>query len=175
VGADRSARRQRDIRTRAELAPVAGDCCSTGWSGPAAHRSGDAVARLSGDEFAVLCENITASHVLRGIAERVVHLVGAPMDIAGHTIVIGASVGAVLSTRELTDVDQLLRAADLAMYAAKRRGRGRCLVFDENPRPDVTPRVSSGVAWKTVNAARPLAVPATSSTSVSATRLMRRG
>ncbi|CAO5257684.1 sensor domain-containing protein [Frankia sp. AgKG'84/4] len=97
-------------------------------------RPGDTVARLYGDEFAVLCENIGSRDVLSGIAARIVDEVGLPMDVAERTLLVGVSVGAAFSSADLHDVDGLLRAADVAMYAAKRRGRGRYLVFRENLR-----------------------------------------
>ncbi|WP_248822237.1 bifunctional diguanylate cyclase/phosphodiesterase [Frankia sp. AgB32] len=98
-------------------------------------RPGDTVARLYGDEFAVLCENIASHEALGGIAARIVAEVAQPMDVANRSLQVGVSVGAVFSSADLCDVDGLLRAADVAMYAAKRGGRGRYLVFGENPRP----------------------------------------
>jgi diguanylate cyclase (GGDEF)-like protein len=94
-------------------------------------RPGDIVARLSGDEFAIMCEGVTAVRDLEAIADRVVRLVGAPVVIAGHPVRIGASVGIALSDGALTDADRILRAADNAMYGAKRRGRGCYLVSEE--------------------------------------------
>lgn len=95
----------------------------------AAVRGGDVTARLSGDEFVVLCEPVDGESEARAIAERVLVAFREPFSIGHHTIYSTASVGIVLSGSGTTDRASLLRDADAAMYSAKAAGRNRCAVF----------------------------------------------
>ncbi|EIV93392.1 EAL domain-containing protein [Frankia sp. QA3] len=94
-------------------------------------RPADVVGRLSGDEFAVLCENIDSPAAVEAIADRVLATLDTPCMLRERTILLSASVGIALSEPETADGEDLLNAADIAMYAAKRRGPGRRLAFDE--------------------------------------------
>jgi diguanylate cyclase (GGDEF)-like protein/PAS domain S-box-containing protein len=99
-------------------------------------RPGDTVARLGGDEFCLFLANATAP-VARRVASRVVRLLSRPVVVEGRELLVSASVGIALPRPEgpLTTAD-LLRQADLAMYAAKRAGPGR---FEEyRPSMDAT-------------------------------------
>jgi len=86
-------------------------------------RSGDLVARLGGDEFAVLLNTATAEEV-QLTAERLARLVAEPVDVDGVTVRVHASVGMSVLDHTSRDVTALLRAADEAMYCAKRAGDG---------------------------------------------------
>jgi diguanylate cyclase (GGDEF)-like protein len=98
------------------LVAVAGRICE-------AVREGDTVARLGGDEFIVLCEELVDTHPAR-IAERVIATLNRPFALCGGFISISASVG--IATAGGTDrASDLLRRADIAMYAAKQQGPGR--------------------------------------------------
>ncbi len=92
-------------------------------------REGDTFARLGGDEFAVLLEDGGSSG---GAAARMVAALRQPFDITGHLITTGASIGvAVLEPGSApADVGTLLARADLAMYSAKRDGKGGLAHFD---------------------------------------------
>ncbi|HEY1033355.1 MAG TPA: PAS domain-containing protein, partial [Pseudoxanthomonas sp.] len=81
-------------------------------------RTGDLVARMSGDEFNVLLEAIEPAEALER-AREIAAALGVPYEIGGHTVTSGASIGLVTSVPGLATVDDYLRAADAAMYAAK--------------------------------------------------------
>ncbi|MBK5222982.1 MAG: EAL domain-containing protein [Acidimicrobiia bacterium] len=92
-------------------------------------RGGDVVARLSGDEFVVLCEPVDGEGEALAIADRVLAAFRQPFSIGHHTIYTTASVGIVLSQGGDTERSSLLRDADAAMYSAKAAGRNRSAVF----------------------------------------------
>ena len=92
-------------------------------------RRGDIAARLGGDEFALLLENTTIEQAM-ALADRIlVSLHSTPVDFSGGTVVVGASVGIAIAGRGDT-TETVLRNADLAMYQAKLRGRGRHAVYE---------------------------------------------
>jgi len=95
----------------------------------AACRKGDIVARLGGDEFVVLQRDVDEEGAAETLASRIVDLVGRTYVINGHTINIGASVGVAIGTNPVQARD-LLRNGDLALYEAKKAGRGRYRVFE---------------------------------------------
>ncbi len=96
-------------------------------------RAGDVVSRLGGDEFVVLLEPLDEQASAIGVAERLVEAVGRPMLLSDrHEARIGASVGVAISQDASTDADLLLSEADLAVYRAKKAGRGRVEVFDQD-------------------------------------------
>jgi diguanylate cyclase (GGDEF)-like protein len=92
-------------------------------------RQGDTAARMGGDEFAVLLEDLENKDTAIVIAERVIAALRRPFGIVGKEVFIGASIGVAFDAPGAR-TDQLLRNADLAMYTAKLRGRGRCQVFE---------------------------------------------
>ncbi|MBI5283968.1 MAG: EAL domain-containing protein [Chloroflexi bacterium] len=93
-------------------------------------RDGDAVARLGGDEFAILLEDLTDTAMATEVAERIVDALRHPVSSMYAEVVTRASVGvAVVRCREASG-DELLRHADIAMYAAKGRGKSRFELYD---------------------------------------------
>jgi diguanylate cyclase (GGDEF)-like protein len=80
-------------------------------------RAHDTVARLGGDEFAVL----VAEHDAGGVADRLAAAFDDPFIIDGHRLAIGASIGSARFPDDAGDAEELLRRADAAMFAAKRR------------------------------------------------------
>jgi diguanylate cyclase (GGDEF)-like protein len=87
-------------------------------------RAGDVAARLGGDEFAVLLRDVTPGEV-DAVAHRLAELVGHPVPVDGASARVGASIGMATSLEHVDDAAGLLRAADEAMYRAKRSGSGR--------------------------------------------------
>jgi diguanylate cyclase (GGDEF)-like protein/PAS domain S-box-containing protein len=93
-------------------------------------RRGDTVARLGGDEFVLLCAHSGDGDDLRLIADRVVRALRAPLMVDGRDLAVTGSLGVVVTDDPHVDPGELLRRADIAMYAAKRGGRDRFHVFD---------------------------------------------
>ena len=92
-------------------------------------RAEDTVARLGGDEFAILLIDSGGEGAVRHIAQRLLDSLAEPFQIDGHTVRTSASIGLALSWGRQA-VDDLLRNADLAMYAAKNNGKARYELFE---------------------------------------------
>lgn len=86
-------------------------------------RAGDIVARLGGDEFAVIIEGLADSQLMPAIADKLVRELSRPERIEGREITTGASLGVALFPEDADNEENLLRFADLAMYAAKESGK----------------------------------------------------
>ena len=89
------------------------------------------VSRLGGDEFAIILSGRLEADRPRGLAQAILDAVSHPIDAAGHQIATGFSLGIALSPSDGTDPDQLLKNADLALYRAKKDGRGVFRFFEE--------------------------------------------
>ncbi|MDP8937965.1 MAG: EAL domain-containing protein [Actinomycetota bacterium] len=105
-------------------------------------RPGDTLARMGGDEYAVLCEDVETSGEAVDVARLVARVLEAPFVVRGTDISVTMSVGVAVSAAGEHDADLLLRDADVAMYQAKRRGRGRHQVFSEDMRSGAPDRLS---------------------------------
>jgi diguanylate cyclase (GGDEF)-like protein/PAS domain S-box-containing protein len=94
-------------------------------------RTGDTLARLSGDEFALLCEEVGDEEV-RSIADRVIDAMAEPIEVQGRAITQAASIGIALYTPDgaPAEPDEMLGDADLAMYRAKAAGKSRYALFE---------------------------------------------
>jgi diguanylate cyclase (GGDEF)-like protein/PAS domain S-box-containing protein len=93
-------------------------------------RAGDTVARLSGDEFVVLVEDIKDDTYALAAVERIFDALHAPVVIAGSELRVSASIGVAVAPRDATTGDALLAAADRAMYRAKGGGGNSHRFFD---------------------------------------------
>jgi diguanylate cyclase (GGDEF)-like protein/PAS domain S-box-containing protein len=91
-------------------------------------RANGAVARLGGDEFIVVLEDIARPQHAARIAEKILEVISAPFELSGLELRMGASIGISLSPLHGVTHDELLKAADAAMYRAKRDG-GRSYQF----------------------------------------------
>jgi diguanylate cyclase (GGDEF)-like protein len=93
---------------------------------------GHLVARLGGDEFTILLEDLACIEDLNALSGRIHASIGAPIDVQGRSVRVNASVGLALrdAARREQTASELLRAADLALYAAKTRGKAQTAVFE---------------------------------------------
>jgi predicted signal transduction protein with EAL and GGDEF domain len=90
----------------------------------------DTLARLGGDEYTILLEDIRNPSDAIRVAERLQSRLAVPFTVQGYEIVVNASVGIALSTAACAHAEDLLRDANIAMFRAKRAGKARCEVFD---------------------------------------------
>lgn len=97
-------------------------------------RPTDAVARLGGDEFTVLVEGGYEDKEVIRIAERIQEKFNQPFMLSGHEIYSSASIGILHASEKHQTSEDLMRDADTAMYQAKRGGKARHEVFDEQMR-----------------------------------------
>jgi diguanylate cyclase (GGDEF)-like protein/PAS domain S-box-containing protein len=93
-------------------------------------RPGDFVARLGGDEFGLMFDRIGSQKEGVLLAQRVSDTIGQPMQIGGSEFTVQCSIGLTLSDLGHRTADEMIRDADIAMYDAKGKGRGRISVFD---------------------------------------------
>ncbi|MGR3633449.1 MAG: putative bifunctional diguanylate cyclase/phosphodiesterase [Limimaricola soesokkakensis] len=94
-------------------------------------RQSSVVARLSGDEFAIIEKNVASVEETGQLADRLVHALSEPYEIDGHQIVIGSCIGIALAPSDGRSADKLVKAADLALYRAKSEGRGTYRFFEK--------------------------------------------
>ena len=93
-------------------------------------RPEDTVARIGGDEFAILLEDVPDADYAVQTASRITAALEAPFFVEGKEMVVTTSIGIVLGSSTADDPSDLLRDADLAMYRAKDRGKARYELFD---------------------------------------------
>jgi diguanylate cyclase (GGDEF)-like protein len=85
-------------------------------------RETDTVARLGGDEFSILQSVLNRDDDAEILAQRILKAVAAPYDVGGYRMVIGISIGIAVAPRDGTSLEELLKAADVALYRAKSEG-----------------------------------------------------
>ncbi|WP_305786965.1 putative bifunctional diguanylate cyclase/phosphodiesterase [Symbioplanes lichenis] len=109
-------------------------------------RSGDTAGRLGGDEFAVVLPALPNRAAAEGIAQRLVDALRTPVVFGNQLLHVEASVGVAFHEEGVLDAEQLLAHADVAMYAAKRAGRGHYRVYT----PDLDTRARDAELWRAV-------------------------
>jgi len=93
-------------------------------------RRSDTIARLGGDEFVVVLSDFAAASEVAEVAEKIVASVMQPLELKGHEVHVGASIGIALYPQDGNDVTSLMKGADTAMYRAKDAGRSTYRFFD---------------------------------------------
>jgi len=90
------------------------------------------LARLAGDEFTIFFPEIESGAEIERVARRIVLAISEPFELCSHSVDIGASIGIAISPDHGSSIEALMRAADIAMYRAKRSGGGQHCLFDAN-------------------------------------------
>lgn len=104
-------------------------------------RSGDRLARLGGDELAVVCHNVEKVDDVLALARRLRGVFDQPFALRGDEVFLDASLGVIVSGAADDSPARLLRDADVAVFAAKQLGRGRVELFDETMRNQAVRRL----------------------------------
>ena len=94
-------------------------------------RAEDMIARIGGDEFAVLLDDSVSHGRVALVAERLIAAVGAPVSVCGQQVEVGLSVGIALAPAHGLSAETLMNRADLALYRAKAQGRQTYRFFDD--------------------------------------------
>jgi diguanylate cyclase (GGDEF)-like protein len=90
------------------------------------------VARIGGDEFVILVEDLDSNDEAYDIANRITKLLASPFCIENQSVFIGTSIGLLFNNERYDSADHMLRDADIAMYHAKDKGKGRYEIFDSS-------------------------------------------
>ena len=93
-------------------------------------REDDVIARLGGDEFVILQTTMRRTDQAERLATRIIQTLAEPINVDGHMLLVGASIGIALAPRDGSDPDTLLKNADMALYSAKAKGRGSFCFFE---------------------------------------------
>lgn len=112
-------------------------------------RLSDTVARVGGDEFVLLLEDVDhATHAVRGIAQKLCTAMSEAIRVDGNELYIGLSIGVARYPDDGRDSDSLIRNADTAMYRAKMSGRNCWRFFDASMAESVSRRLDLGMALR---------------------------
>ncbi|MCK9336886.1 MAG: diguanylate cyclase [Arcobacteraceae bacterium] len=92
-------------------------------------RKDDSIFRIGGDEFAILIENIEDNKCVKQIAQKIINAISTPVELEGHQVKVGASIGISSFPTYSHDVITLMSTADSAMYVAKGKGKNSFSVY----------------------------------------------
>ena len=95
-------------------------------------RESDTVARLGGDEFTVILSRVKDPKDVELVAQKIIERLGEPFQLGESVVYVSASIGITMYPQDATDVEELLKSADQAMYVAKRQGRNRFSHFTQS-------------------------------------------
>ncbi|MEA5098692.1 MAG: EAL domain-containing protein [Burkholderiaceae bacterium] len=104
-------------------------------------RESDTVARLGGDEFTVILGELNEPASVDRVVQNILKQLSEPFQLKNEQIHISASVGVTFYPRDATEIDELLKNADQAMYAAKKDGRNRCNFYDQSMQEEALTRM----------------------------------
>ena len=99
-------------------------------------RAVDTVARMGGDEFAILLEAMNTEDEVIMIVKRLQRNIADPFEVDGNSIIMTASIGIVSNLLHYEQIDDIIRDADIAMYSAKVNGKNQIRVFDVTMRKE---------------------------------------
>ncbi len=90
----------------------------------------DIVARMGGDEFAILLTNVKDRSAIERVTKRILKAINEPIEIEGHQVVSAASIGIAIAPVDGQSAEGLMKNVDLALYSAKANGRNRYAFFE---------------------------------------------
>ncbi len=108
-------------------------------------RKGDTVARIGGDEFAIILEEVESAEAVQPISDKILRAITRPINIENNELFVSASVGISVFPLDGEDGESLLKYADTAMYQAKERGRNNYQFYSR----DMSIRVNKRLALET--------------------------
>ena len=111
-------------------------------------RTSDTLARFGGDEFVILCEDLTDEEHALLLAQRISEVMKAPLGGSDGELVVSLSIGIAMASSSSVSPESLLRDADAAMYRAKENGRARSAVFAQTMRDTAVGRLDTEVALR---------------------------
>jgi diguanylate cyclase (GGDEF)-like protein/PAS domain S-box-containing protein len=111
-------------------------------------RKSDTVARLAGDEFTIILPEVSGAKAVASVARKIIDLFSAPFAIGGREVFVTASVGITLYPADGSQVDRLLRNADMALYGAKEQGKNTFQFFSEEMNREVLERLDLELAMR---------------------------
>jgi len=114
-------------------------------------RVDDTVARLGGDEFVILLETFKGNSQLGKVAQKIIDVIGQPVELHGSQVSVGASIGIALYPEDARNSDELLKNADVAMYHAKQIGRNTFQFFTPRMNIEASERLHAESKIKTAH------------------------
>lgn len=118
------------LRIASQMPSLSGGEAPDTAAGDGPERQSAHIARFGGDEFVLYLAHPECPRSAEKLAARVMRVLSEPFEIGAHSVSVGASIGIALYPKDARTFDDLLRAADTAMYHAKRSGRGRIELYD---------------------------------------------